>query len=711
MNSSYQNYVTQLFTVKQQLKGYEQLIVNEKLFDRIEVQEQLLTGPLAGFTGLHLSFQEAVTDAASTTIVDEQYQRLSSILSYEGTLLQLHDQWEAVTILNIEEEEDEVLKDLQSDTTLATLAQAITSLEEWVAGFRKRQDLKGLAQLHAHSKSRRDIAKAADLDHIKGLIKEHSPQLYDEITVLDEERSTHYLVEVERRHMQRQAYDIRFGIPEASISSYTDKYMKSSPSDHITTTTLPFSQRTLIQETASQVISSGLLSAKQLPLKKEANGNVAFEQPSYVFPEHNAVVSCNRCDTHKYVTCSNCSGTHQLPCKTCRSEGQVQCPECAGTTQSNCSKCSGSGETRCRKCSGSEWVACRSCSGTGRRGDSSCRKCNNGKVKCTSCRRGFERCGSGFLSSGCGGSGKEKCYTCEVTGYVTCPNCKGAKYFECKSCYGNSADLSTFGKVDCDGCKAKGHVGHFSYATTVINTSGYEATVSKVPLPDPVADIISRQKTKELSPVLIQEFFPGEPERNRHDTATTTLVEKSTSGEALQKGKLITERILFEAIPVTIVRYLHTLTNKEHKLALVGYDDAAQMVMLSNPREGLNHVGKLRNFVRKVFNTKTYKNKTDSRNEIVLLIYLAKVDGIIEEHEKRFILESGKHLTDFTKEEQEELFNLMTLDPLPSLDKKYTHFSSLEAERKVAKKMSDMIKDEDDIDSIERDLSYYLTML
>lgn len=711
MNSAYQNYIDQLAVIRKRHEDYVQLIINADMFSDLDLQEALLTGPLVKFTGLYDSFQSALSDAVQDADVNDQRDKLRRILSKSDTLHQLIFQWEAITLLNEDYGDNEQLNTIQLNTTLDNLDSVISQLEEWVIGFRKEQDIKGLTQLIAHSQRRRDIAKAADLDHIKSLIKEHSPQLYDEITVLDEERSTHYLVEIERRYIQRQAYDAQFGIQESSIDNYRNNYVSPSSSGHVTAVTLPFSQLTLIQENSSKTVSGQTLRAKQLPLKKETDGNVALKQPYYVFPEENNVVSCSRCDTKKYVTCSNCSGTHQLPCRTCSSDGKVKCPDCEGTTQKDCSKCNGRGETKCRKCSGREWVDCRSCSGSGRKGNSNCRKCNNGRVKCTNCRSGLERCGSGFLSSGCGGSGKEKCYRCEVSGYVTCPNCNGAQYFECKTCYGNRADMATFGKVDCDGCKAKGYIGRFSYAATIVNTDIHTTTVSQTTLPGPVADIISRQKTKELSSVLIQEFYPGEPEKNRHNTATAALIEQATAGKAIQKGQLVTEKVLFEAVPLVLVRYQHTLTNKEHKLALVGYDDAAQLVMLSNPREGIKHAGKLLNFVRKVFRTETYRNKTDSRNEIVLLIYLAKADGIIEDHEKRFILESGKHLTDFTKEEQDELFNLMTLDTLPPLDKKYTYFSSLEAERNVAKKMSDMINDENNVETVERDLSYYLTML
>jgi hypothetical protein len=566
-----------------------------------------------------------------------------------------------------------------------------------------------MASLHAHSKSRRDIARAADLSFIKDLIQEHSPHLFDEITIIDEERSTHYLVEVDRIYYRRSSWDVRFGID--NVDHFQDNFITTNSYLSVPPNRQPFKEEMVVSNLPSKAIPKPSIAKLNLPIEKNNKGIATLAQPIFTIPAYNAVIDCLPCDTKRYVTCRNCDGTHKLACELCIAKGEVDCPDCHSTARVDCPECSGRGETKCRNCHGTERVNCRSCKGTGKKGDAFCRKCSGGKVSCSDCHRGYVKCRSGFLSSGCGGSGKVDCHRCHKTGNIQCPSCKGNRYFVCKQCYGDRLDSITFGKVDCESCKAKGYVGLYTFVTTEIEHVKGSGLVSKEPLPDAVSEVIYMQKTASLSSVLAREHYPNEISRDRHDDITLKLVSNGIKESLVRPGKLVTEQLFFEAIPVSIVEYQHTLTNKKHKLALLGYDDAPQLVLLSDPREGLDHVSKIKEFFRKTFKTKVYRNKVDSRNEIILLIYLAKVDGVIEEREKQFILNAGKNLTDFTKEEQDEMFSLMKLTTLPPLDKKYTRFSSLKAEKKVSKLMSDMIYDDEDIESVDRDLSYYLTMI
>jgi hypothetical protein len=96
----------------------------------------------------------------------------------------------------------------------------------------------------------------------------------------------------------------------------------------------------------------------------------------------------------------------------------------------------------------------------------------------------------------------------------------------------------------------------------------------------------------------------------------------------------------------------------------------------------------------RVFEKNTFKDKQDSRNEILLLVYFAKLDGIIEEHEKRLILSSGVKMTEFTKGEQDLIGELMKAKSLPPLNKKYCTFSSLEIEKEVVSKIQELLGEE-----------------
>ena len=87
---------------------------------------------------------------------------------------------------------------------------------------------------------------------------------------------------------------------------------------------------------------------------------------------------------------------------------------------------------------------------------------------------------------------------------------------------------------------------------------------------------------------------------------------------------------------------------------------------------------------------KKYKAKEDKKNEITLLIYLAKADGKIEEEEKISLSEDIQNLDDFLNSEKKILFDLMNSPTLPELTKKEVKFSTKERAAEVMDKITNL---------------------
>jgi len=105
----------------------------------------------------------------------------------------------------------------------------------------------------------------------------------------------------------------------------------------------------------------------------------------------------------------------------------------------------------------------------------------------------------------------------------------------------------------------------------------------------------------------------------------------------------------------------------------------------------------------KLFKTKSFKTKEDRKNEITLLIYLAKADGIIEEEEKLTLSEEIGNLEDFTNSEKQKFFDLMNAEILPPLTKKETTFSSKERADEVLVKLSKLAMSDGELEEAEKE--------
>ncbi|MDO4225718.1 MAG: hypothetical protein Q4C75_07485, partial [Bergeyella zoohelcum] len=159
--------------------------------------------------------------------------------------------------------------------------------------------------------------------------------------------------------------------------------------------------------------------------------------------------------------------------------------------------------------------------------------------------------------------------------------------------------------------------------------------------------------------------------------------------------KLLQEEIYYESIPCVVFTYTHILSATQHKVSILGIDNQKKIVFHSNPVQILEQketfTDKYKEWLNKAFSTKRYLDKIDRRNEIVLMLHMAKADGKIEESEKKYLTGVITCLKDFNQKEKAKLFELMNANPLPELVPSDVYFSSDERIEEVKRKISEIM--------------------
>jgi len=144
--------------------------------------------------------------------------------------------------------------------------------------------------------------------------------------------------------------------------------------------------------------------------------------------------------------------------------------------------------------------------------------------------------------------------------------------------------------------------------------------------------------------------------------------------------KLLEENISYKVIPCIQFDYTHILTNTNHTGFVINFWDNPKVVLNDDSEKLSTSIGSLgkiiSNSFSKLFKTKAFKEKTDRKTEITLLIYMAKADGVIDNDEKKILSGLIGNLDDFTNSEKKQLFLMLDDDNLPSLTKELVQFSS-----------------------------------
>ena len=126
---------------------------------------------------------------------------------------------------------------------------------------------------------------------------------------------------------------------------------------------------------------------------------------------------------------------------------------------------------------------------------------------------------------------------------------------------------------------------------------------------------------------------------------------------------------------------------------------------VENQNSTLKDTGKkLGNFFGKLFKSKGYKQKEDTKKEIKLMIRLAKADGKIEDSEKVFLSSKITSLDMFTHVEKTDLFNMMDDSMLPELEPDDIKFSSSDKFSEVFQNLQTMAAEDGDVANSEQEL-------
>jgi len=163
-------------------------------------------------------------------------------------------------------------------------------------------------------------------------------------------------------------------------------------------------------------------------------------------------------------------------------------------------------------------------------------------------------------------------------------------------------------------------------------------------------------------------------------------------------AKMAQEKIYYQVIPCLQLSYLHILANTEHELTIINplEPEKTKLIFHSAPENTKSHLKDTAKWVSGAFSkmvgSKGHSKKEDRRKEINLLIRLVRVDGEIHEAEKRKLSENIGSLAEFTQGEKQNFFDLMVIEPLPTLTKDDVNFSSETIEKEVINNLEEIAK-------------------
>jgi hypothetical protein len=436
---------------------------------------------------------------------------------------------------------------------------------------------------------------------------------------------------------------------------------------------------------------------------KANNDQVVTNQPLYYIPERTSSWDCDTCDTEKYIQCDDfdCEGRHTWKCTNCEAKGQVVCGGCGGDKKLDCGKCNGNKKVRCNNCGGDGKVVDKM--DTLSAVSSSSRSTRIVKKKCGDCS------GKGEIRCNRCSNGKVPCGTCSAKGKVICPECKGHKNIVCDKCYG---DKNRYGLIDCPECKAMGRMAQISYVETQIAQKGVNKLFNNNNelvnvTEETVLKFADNSVQQEVILKNFNEVFHKDYDEIVEDVLKQIQNESNFNFEGYT-NKVVREELFFQVIPCVQVQYKHMLTNTEQEVTILDFFNSPKLVIdveVENKNSALKDTGKkLGNFFGKLFKSKGYKQKEDTKKEIKLMIRLAKADGKIEDSEKLFLSSKITSLDMFTHFEKTELFNMMDDSMLPELESVDIKFSNSNKFSEVFQNLEKMAAEDGDVAISEQEL-------
>ena len=476
-------------------------------------------------------------------------------------------------------------------------------------------------------------------------------------------------------------------------------------------------------EKSYQIISKGINQSNinnpfKFPLEA-TGGEINTKQLKYFMPDQTYQETCDECSGNKYVgcpeeecdgrheyTCPKCNGNRKVDCKTCHKSGYLKCDKCKGRGEYKCSKCDGKGEVKC----GSGLLSSVLSSGCGGSGyvtkyggqKERCTKCNGrGYSPCSECRDGIIRCAQ------CSAKGEIRCDDCSGRGEVDCPNCDAAGKIICDTCYG---DKDRYGMIDCPTCKTMGTMAQIVFVESYVSENETEKIIlqgDKLNIND--SNIQKHLKVNPKTELVYKKV--NDDLKEYYDEYSKIYAENFEKDLGLNKDGfplLTKEEIYYQIVPCVELSYKHMLTNTSHEFTIIDFYNNPEIIFHSEPEQLKQDLGNatkaVGGFFGKLFKTKGFKTKEDKRNEIVLLIHLAKVDGKIEDQEKVYLSEMIGSLDDFTNSEKQKLFDIMNSAVLPELTKADVTFSSKERGQEVVSKLTELANTDGVMEGVEKTL-------
>jgi uncharacterized tellurite resistance protein B-like protein len=543
--------------------------------------------------------------------------------------------------------------------------------------------------------------ESISIAQIKDTLKKISSDKFDKMIITDGQsikRCNYVFAKLKYQKIERQATKIKFPLYgaikdnfaeiEGGLSRFGEKSKLNS-------------ERILevLQKSYSTIGQSILnIDAKSpfvFPIETE-NNEIAIKQSKYFFPDLTYKETCDECNGNKYITCqdSDCNGRHKWTCTDCNGDGKLTCEKCAGRKKVDCSNCNGSNRVKCKRCGGdgrvndgfiaktadSKYAQEKRCGDCAGKGYVQCRDCTSGQVSCRPCS----------------GNGKVSCGECSAQGTITC-----------SLCY---SDKERYGKINCPQCQTEGITAQIVYVSTIVSSTeidkfileGTKLNINETQL----QSHINQQQRLELIYKKVNEDL-----KENYDEYSKIYAENFERDLGLNKDGfplLTKEEIYYQVFPCVELSYKHMLTNTIHEFTIIDFWDKPEVIFHSEPEQLKQDLGNatkaVGGFFGKLFKTKGFKTKEDKRNEIVLLIHLAKVDGKIEDQEKVYLSEMIGTLDDFTNSEKQKLFDVMNSVTLPELTKADVTFSSKERGQEVLSKLTELANADGEMEALEKTL-------
>ena len=534
---------------------------------------------------------------------------------------------------------------------------------------------------------------------IKETLKKISPDKFDKMIITEGQsinRGNYIYAKLKYQKVERQGEQIKFplfGSIKDNFAEIEGGALKFGEKSKLNSERIIEVLQKQYSINSQELMNIDAKTPFDYPLDTE-NNEISLKQAKYFFPDLTYKETCDECSGHKYITCqdSDCKGNHKWNCNRCGGDGKLTCDNCAGRKKEDCSNCNGSNRVKCKRCGGdgrvndgfiaktvdTKYASEKKCGDCAGKGYVQCRDCTNGQVSCRPCS----------------GNGKVSCNKCSAQGTITC-----------SLCY---SDKERYGKINCPQCQTEGVVAKLVYVSTTVSSSEIEKFIIEGVKLNVNENLLKAHLKQQNKLELVYKNVNADL-NEYFDEFSKVYSENLEKELGLTKDRyplLTKEEIYYQVFPCVELSYKHMLTNTIHEFTIIDFWDKPEVVFHSEPEQLKQDLGNatkaVGGFFGKLFKTKGFKTKEDKRNEIVLLIHLAKIDGKIEDQEKVYLSEMIGNLDDFTNSEKQKLFDIMNSATLPELTKADVTFSSKERGQEVLSKLKELANADGEMEVAEK---------